>query len=125
MGIVTTAEAWPAARRPAIHQAAARRFGIVRATTCPGRLCVLPAAVIRLCPPAGLDPDLVVVHMDRIGGRKFPDPLLTGEIQPSGAALVDPARNRTAYRRLPPYRLHFRHRPDPRSAALSRSRRCP
>jgi Uma2 family endonuclease len=125
---VTIAEAWPAAGRPltvaeldrmpddgrryelldgalvvspqptTIHQAVAGRLLRVLADACPDDLCVVPGPAVELGPQTELDPDLVVVCMDQIGGAKFTEPpLLVVEIPSPSTALIDLNRKKAAY----------------------------
>jgi Uma2 family endonuclease len=131
MSVVTIAEAWPAAGRPftvaeldrmpddgrryelldgvlivsprptTIHQLVAGRLLRVLADACPDGLCVVPEPAVELGPQTELDPDLVVVRMDQVGGAKFTEaPLLVVEIRSPSTALVDLNRKKAAYQRF-------------------------
>lgn len=131
MSVVTIAEAWPAAGRPftvaeldrmpddgrryelldgvlivsprptTIHQFVAMRLLRVLADACPDDLCVVPEPAVELGPQTELDPDLVVVRMDQIGGAKFTEPpLLVVEIRSPSTALVDLNRKKATYERF-------------------------
>jgi Uma2 family endonuclease len=131
MSVVTIAEAWPAAGRPftvaeldrmpddgrryellngalvvsprptTIHQVVAGRLYGVLSSACPEDLCVVPVPAVMLGPQTEFDPDLVVVHMDQIGGAKFTEPpLLVIEIRSPSTALIDLNRKKAAYERF-------------------------
>jgi Uma2 family endonuclease len=149
MSVVTIAEAWPAAGRPftvaeldrmpddgrryelldgvlivsprptTIHQFVAMRLLRVLADACPGDLCVVPEPAVELGSQTEFDPDLVVVHMDQIGGAKFTEPpLLVVEIRSPSTALVDLNRKKAAYERfgVPTYWIV---NPDPSEPELT------
>jgi Uma2 family endonuclease len=131
VSVVTIAEAWPAAGRPftvaeldrmpddgrryelldgvlvvspwptTLHQFVAMRLARVLDAACPGDLCVVRGPAVELGPQTELDPDLVVVRTDQIGGAKFTEPpLLIVEIRSPSTALVDLNRKKAAYERF-------------------------
>jgi Uma2 family endonuclease len=131
MSVVTIAEAWPAAGRPftvaeldrmpddgrryelldgvlivsprptTVHQFVAMRLLRVLADACPEDLCVVPEPAVELGSQTELDPDLVVVRMDQIGGAKFTQPpLLVVEIRSPSTALIDLNRKKAAYEKF-------------------------
>jgi Uma2 family endonuclease len=131
MSAVSIAEAWPAAGHPftvaeldrmpddgrryelldgvlivsprptTVHQFVAMRLLRVLDDACPEDLCVVPEPAIELGPQTEFDPDLVVVHLDQIGGAKFTEPpLLVVEIRSPSTALVDLNRKKAAYERF-------------------------
>jgi len=151
MSVVTIAEVWPAAGRPftvaeldrmpddgrryellagvlivsprptTIHQAVAGRLLRVLADACPEDLCVVPEPAVELGPQTELDPDLVVVRMDQIGGAKFTEPpLLVVEIRSPSTALVDLNRKKAAYQRfgVPSYWIVNPDPPQPELAVF-------
>jgi Uma2 family endonuclease len=77
------------------------RLGRVLADACPEDLCVVPEPAVELGPQTEFDPDLVVVHMDQIGGAKFTEPpLLVVEIRSPSTALVDLNQKKSAHARF-------------------------
>jgi Uma2 family endonuclease len=61
----------------------------------------VPEPAVELGPQTELDPDLVVVRMDQIGGAKFTEPpLIVVEIRSPSTALIDLNRKKTAYERF-------------------------
>jgi Uma2 family endonuclease len=131
MSVVTIAEAWPAEGRPftvaeldrmpddgrryelldgvlvvsprptTIHQVVATRLIGLLLNTCPEEFCVVAEPAVELGPQSELDPDLVVVRMDQVGGAKFTEPpLLVVEVRSPSTALVDLSRKKAAYQRF-------------------------
>jgi Uma2 family endonuclease len=131
MSAVSIAEAWPAAGHPftvaeldrmpddgrryelldgvlivsprptTVHQFVAMQLLRVLDDACPEDLCVIPEPAVELGPQTEFDPDLVVVHLDQIGGAKFTEPpLLVVEIRSPSTALVDLNRKKAAYERF-------------------------
>jgi Uma2 family endonuclease len=131
MSVVTIAEGWPAVGRPStvaeldrmpddgrryelldgvlivsprpttVHQFVAMRMARMLDDACPDSLCVVPEPAVRLSPQTEFDPDLVVVHLDQIGGANLTEPpLLVVEIRSPSTALVDLNRKKAAYERF-------------------------
>jgi Uma2 family endonuclease len=131
MTAVTIGEAWPGSGRPftvteldrmpgdgrryelldgvlivsprptTVHQFVATRLIGVLAAACPDDLCVVAEPAVQLDPLTELDPDLVVVHLDEVGGAKFTTPpLLVVEIRSPSTALIDLNRKKDAYERF-------------------------
>jgi Uma2 family endonuclease len=131
MSAVTIAEAWPAAGHPftvaeldrmpedgrryelldgvlvvsprptTVHQFVAMRLSGMLIAACPEDLCVLAEPAVQLTPATEFAPDLVVVHIDEVGGAKFTTPpLLVVEIRSPGTALFDLNRKKAAYERF-------------------------
>jgi len=146
MSIVTIAEAWPAAGRPftvadldrmpddgrryelldgalivsprptTVHQVVAGRLYGILSSACPDELCVVPEPAVELGAQTELDPDLVVVRMDQVGGAKFTEPpLLVVEIRSPSTALIDLNRKKVAYQSfgVPSYWVVNPEPPDP------------
>jgi len=61
-------------RPTTIHQFVAMRLAIMLNDACPEDLCVVAEPAVELDPQSELDPDLVVVRMDQVGGAKFTEP---------------------------------------------------
>lgn len=128
MSVVTTVEAWPDAGRPftvadldrlpddgrryelldgvlvvsprptTIHQFAATRLAALLDAACPDDLCAVIEPALQLDPQTEFAPDLVVVHLDQVGGAKFAEPpLLAVEVRSPATASVDLNRKKSAY----------------------------
>lgn len=131
MSVVTIAEAWPAAGRPftvaeldrmpddgrryelldgvlivsprptTVHQFVAGQLYGILSGACPDDFCVVPEPAVQLGPQTEFDPDIVVVHLDQIGGAKFAEPpLLVVEIRSPSTALFDLSQKKAAYERF-------------------------
>jgi Uma2 family endonuclease len=69
-------------RPPTVHLAVAGRLAGALGNACPEGLCVLAEPAVQLDPATELDPDLVVVHLDEVGGAKLTTPpLLVVEVR--------------------------------------------
>jgi Uma2 family endonuclease len=145
MGAVTTAD-WPAAGQPftvaefdrlpndgrryelldgvlvvsprptTVHRFAAARLFRMLDGACPEDLCVLPEPAVELDPYSELAPDLVVVHLDDVGGAKFTTPpLLVAEVRSPSTAMIDLGRKKAAYERfgVPSYWVVNPHQAGP------------
>jgi Uma2 family endonuclease len=88
-------------RPTTVHQAVAGRlYGVLNAA-CPDILLVVPEPAVQLDPVTELSPDLVVVHLDDVGGAKFSvPPVLVVEVRSPSTALIDLNRKKAAYERF-------------------------
>jgi len=131
MSVMTVPEAWPGAGRPftvaeldrmpddgrryelldgvlivrprptTVHQAVAGRLLGILSDACPDSLLTVPEPALQLGPQTEFDPDLVVVHLDEVGGAKFTEPpLLAVEVRSPSTALVDLNRKKSAYEKF-------------------------
>jgi Uma2 family endonuclease len=88
-------------RPTTVHQAVAGRLYGVLSAVCPEDYLVVPEPAVQLDPVTELDPDLVVVHLDDVGGAKFTaPPLLVVEVRSPSTALIDLNRKKAAYERF-------------------------
>jgi Uma2 family endonuclease len=88
-------------RPTTVHQFAAARLFRMLDGACPEDLCVLPEPAVLIDTDSELDPDLVVVHLDEVGGAKFTTPpLLVAEIRSPSTAMIDLSRKKAAYERF-------------------------
>jgi len=131
MGVVTIADAWPSTARPfttddldrmpddghrfelldgvlvvsprptPIHQVVASRLGYVLRQLCPAGLEVVPEPAVMISADTEFDPDIIVIGLEHIRGKKITDPpLLAVEIRSPSTALIDLNRKKTAYERF-------------------------
>jgi Uma2 family endonuclease len=88
-------------RPTTVHQAVAGRLHGVLSAVCPEDCLVVPEPAVQLDPVTELAPDLVVVHLDDVGGAKFTaPPLLVVEVRSPSTALIDLNRKKAAYERF-------------------------
>jgi Uma2 family endonuclease len=88
-------------RPTTVHQYVAFRLASLLDRACPGDLCVLPEPAVELDPFSELAPDLVVVHLDEVGGAKLTaPPLLVAEVRSPSTAMIDLGRKKAAYERF-------------------------
>jgi Uma2 family endonuclease len=88
-------------RPTTVHQFAAARLFRMLDQACPEDLCVLPEPAVELDSLSELAPDLVVVHLDDVGGAKFSEPpLLVVEVRSPSTAMIDLGRKKAAYERF-------------------------
>jgi Uma2 family endonuclease len=128
MSAVSIAEAWPARGRPftvddldklpddgrryelldgvlvvsprptTVHQLASTRLATLLENSCPDDLLVLAEPALQLSADTELDPDVVVVRQEDVGGAKLTaPPLLVVEIRSPSTALIDLNRKKAAY----------------------------
>lgn len=84
-----------------VHQFVATRLAEMLGAACPEDLCVLAEPAVQLTSTTEFDPDLVVVHIDEVGGAKFTvPPLLVVEVRSPSTALIDLNRKKAAYERF-------------------------
>jgi Uma2 family endonuclease len=87
--------------RPTVHQFVAGRLHGVLSAVCPEGLCVIPEPAVQLDTRTEFGPDLVVVHLDDVGGAKFSaPPLLVVEVRLASTALIDLNRKKAAYEKF-------------------------
>ena len=68
---------------------------------CPDEYLVVPEPAVRLDRVTELAPDLVVVHLDEVGGAKFTvPPLLVVEVRSPSTALIDLNRKKAVYEKF-------------------------
>jgi Uma2 family endonuclease len=88
-------------RPTTVHQLVAMRLASVLDRACPEGLAVVPEPAVQLDPVTELSPDLVVVHLDEVGGAKFTaPPLLVVEVRSPSTALIDLNRKKAAYEKF-------------------------
>jgi Uma2 family endonuclease len=88
-------------RPTTVHQFVATRLIGVLSAVCPADLCVVVEPAIELNKNSELAPDLVVVHLDDVGGAKFrTPPLLVVEVRSPSTALVDLNRKKAVYEKF-------------------------
>jgi Uma2 family endonuclease len=88
-------------RPTTVHQAVAGRLATALDRACPEDLCVLPEPAVQLDLVTELAPDLVVVHLDDVGGAKFTaPPLLVVEVRSPSTALIDLNRKKSVYEKF-------------------------
>jgi Uma2 family endonuclease len=88
-------------RPTTVHQFVAMRLASILDRACSEELCVLPEPAVQLDPVTELSPDLVVVHLDEVGGVKFTaPPLLVVEIRSPSTALIDLNRKKAVYEKF-------------------------
>jgi Uma2 family endonuclease len=88
-------------RPTTVHQFVAGRLYEVLSAACPAELCAIVEPAVQLDPVTELDPDLVVVHLDDVGGAKFTaPPLLVVEVRSPSTALIDLNRKKAAYEKF-------------------------
>jgi Uma2 family endonuclease len=85
-------------RPTTVHQAVAERLYGVLSAVCPEDYLVVPEPAVQLDPVSQLSPDLVVVHLDEVGGAKFTvPPLLVVEVRSPSTAFTDLSSKKAAY----------------------------
>jgi Uma2 family endonuclease len=85
-------------RPTTLHQLAAGRLFTKLTSVCPDELCVVPEPAVQLTELTELDPDIVVVRLDEVGGAKFwTPPVLAVELRSPSTAVVDRNIKLTAY----------------------------
>jgi Uma2 family endonuclease len=83
------------------HQEAATELIVQLRESCPSHLRVIPEPAVQLAKVTEFDPDIVVIHQDRIRDAKLTDPpLLIVEVRSPSTALIDLNRKKTAYARF-------------------------
>jgi Uma2 family endonuclease len=88
-------------RPTTVHQLVAMRLATALDRVCPQGLCVVPEPSVQLDPVTELAPDLVVVHLDDVGGAKFTaPPLLVVEVRSPSTALIDLNRKKVVYEKF-------------------------
>ena len=88
-------------RPTTVHQFVATRLIGVLSAACPADLCVVVEPAVQLDLDSELAPDLVVVHLDDVGGAKFTTPpLLVVEVRSPSTALIDLNRKKAAYEKF-------------------------
>jgi Uma2 family endonuclease len=88
-------------RPTTVHQAVAGRLYGVLSAACPEDYLVVPEPAVQLDLVTELSPDLVVVHLDDVGGAKFTaPPLLVVEVRSPSTALIDLNRKKAAYQKF-------------------------
>src|SRR5271170_5528597 len=88
-------------RPTTVHQAVAGRLYGVLSAVCPDEYLVVPEPAVQLDPATELAPDLVVVHLDDVGGAKFTaPPLLVVEVRSPSTALIDLNRKKAVYEKF-------------------------
>jgi Uma2 family endonuclease len=88
-------------RPTTVHQAVAGRLFGVLSAVCPDEYLVVPKPAVQLDPMTELAPDLVVVHLDDVGGAKFTvPPLLVVEVRSPSTALIDLNRKKAVYQKF-------------------------
>jgi Uma2 family endonuclease len=88
-------------RPTTVHQFVAMRLATVLDRACPDGLCVMAEPAVQLNSVTEFDPDLVVVHLDDVGGAKFmAPPLLVVEVRSPSTALIDLKRKKAAYQKF-------------------------
>lgn len=88
-------------RPTTVHQFVAMRLATMVDRACPEDLCVVPEPAVQLDPATELAPDLVVVHLDDVGGAKFTaPPLLVVEVRSPSTALIDLNRKKAVYEKF-------------------------
>jgi Uma2 family endonuclease len=88
-------------RPTTVHQAVAGRLYGVLSAVCPEDYLVVPEPAVQLDPVSQLSPDLVVVHLDEVGGAKFTvPPLLVVEVRSPSTAFTDLSSKKAAYEKF-------------------------
>jgi Uma2 family endonuclease len=88
-------------RPTTVHQFVATRLIGVLSAACPADLCVVVEPAIELNKDSELAPDLVVVHLDDVGGAKFrTPPLLVVEVRSPSTALIELNRKKAVYEKF-------------------------
>jgi len=88
-------------RPTTVHQAVAGRLYGVLSAACPDEHLVVPEPAVQLDRVTELAPDLVVVHLDEVGGAKFTEPpLLVVEVRSPSTALIDLSRKKSIYEKF-------------------------
>jgi Uma2 family endonuclease len=88
-------------RPTTVHQAVAGRLYGVLSAMCPDHYLVVPEPAVQIDPATELAPDLVVVHLDDVGGAKFTHPpLLVVEVRSPSTALIDLSRKKAVYEKF-------------------------
>ena len=106
-------------RPTTVHQAVAGRLYGVLSAVCPDDLLIVPEPAVQIDPVTELAPDLVVVHLDDVGGAKFTaPPLLVVEVRSPSTALIDLHRKKAVYEKfgVPSYWIVD---PEPRRPELT------
>jgi len=131
MGVVTIADAWPSTARPfttddldrmpddghrfelldgvlvvsprpaPVHQVVASRLGSVLRQRCPAWLEVVPEPAVMISADTEFDPDIIVIGLEHIRGKKITDPpLMAAEIRSPSTALFDLNTKKAVYERF-------------------------
>jgi Uma2 family endonuclease len=88
-------------RPTTVHQAVAGRLYGVLSAVCPEEYLVVPEPAVQLDLVTELAPDLVVVHLEHVGGAKFTaPPLLVVEVRSPSTALIDLNRKKAVYEKF-------------------------
>jgi Uma2 family endonuclease len=88
-------------RPTTVHQAVAGRLYGILSAMCPDDCLVVPEPAVQLGEETELAPDLVVVHLDEVGGAKFTaPPLLVVEVRSPSTALIDLNRKKAVYEKF-------------------------
>ena len=88
-------------RPTTVHQAVAGRLYGILSSVCPAEYLVVPEPAVQIDPVTELAPDLVVVHLDEVGGAKFTaPPLLVVEVRSPSTALIDLHRKKAVYEKF-------------------------
>jgi Uma2 family endonuclease len=88
-------------RPTTVHQAVSGRIAFALHRVCPEGLCVVAEPAVELDPVTELAPDLVVVHLEEVGGAKFTaPPLLVVEVRSPSTALIDLNRKKAVYEKF-------------------------
>jgi Uma2 family endonuclease len=88
-------------RPTTVHQLVAMRLATALDKACPDGLCVMAEPAVQLNSVTEFDPDLVVVHLDDVGGAKFmAPPLLVVEVRSPSTASIDLNRKKAAYEKF-------------------------
>jgi Uma2 family endonuclease len=88
-------------RPTTVHQFVATRLVSALDRACPEGLCVVSEPAVQIDPVTELSPNLVVVHLDEVGGSKFTaPPLLAVEVRSPSTALIDLNRKKATYERF-------------------------
>jgi Uma2 family endonuclease len=84
-----------------LHQAVALELAIELKAACPAQMRVIPEPAVMLSRHTEFDPDIVVIHQDRIDDTKLAEPpLLIVEVRSPSTALIDLNRKKAAYERF-------------------------
>jgi Uma2 family endonuclease len=88
-------------RPTTVHQFVAFRLASTLDRACPEDMCVLPEPAVELDSQSELAPDVVVVHLDDVGGgKRSAPPLLVVEVRSPSTAMIDLGRKKAAYERF-------------------------
>jgi Uma2 family endonuclease len=84
-----------------LHQEVALELAIELKAACPAQMRVIPEPAVMLSRHTEFDPDIVVIHQDRIDDTKLAEPpLLIVEVRSPSTALIDLNRKKAAYERF-------------------------